>query len=323
MSNPFPALALPDDCPAENRQALAGLQLALQQLPGSRHTAAAYWQDAGVLLALAGGAPLASLQLRDVQGFVRRLSSRGEAPASIGRRLAGWRWCFQVLMVQQPALYLHNPAHGIRAPRKAKPLPVSLPVDNMSGFLQHVTGGDVASLRDRALFELAYSCGLRVAELVGVNLSDFSGDRGLLLVRGKGGKQRQVPVGSHAQTALAHWLDARRALPLAEPQALFVNQRGQRLSVRSVQLRIKHWGVVQNVAADLHPHLLRHACGSHFLQSSQDLRATQELLGHASIQSTQLYTHLDYQHLAEVYDAAHPRAKLDAPDPAPPAKPTA
>lgn len=269
-------------------------------------TRAAYLADAQLLLELCGDKPLAQLELRDIRGFVRTLHRRGQDPRSIARRLCAWRAWFRLLM--REAAYTHNPVEGIRPPRAEKKLPRPLNPDAMNAFLDHLPQDDAQALRDKAIYELLYSSGLRIAELAGLNLADFGDEGRVLTVTGKGGKMRQVPVGETARQALDAWLAVRAPLAGAG-QALFIGTTGKRLSVRTIQKRLHDAGVLHGVPDRVHPHKLRHACASHFLQSSQDLRATQELLGHSSIVSTQVYTHLDFQHLAQVYDAAHPRSR--------------
>ncbi|WP_269531520.1 tyrosine recombinase XerC [Chitinimonas sp. BJYL2] len=279
----------------------------------SRATRAAYLADARLLLELAGDRALDTLHPRDIRGYVRTLKLRGQDARSIARRLSAWRTWFRLLV--REAGYTHNPVEGLRAPRAARKLPRPVGVDETQGFLDALgREDDPLSIRDSAIFELAYSSGLRVSELVGANLDDFRDGGQTLLVLGKGGKTRQVPVGETALAAIARWQPIRTTLAQAGEAALFVGKTGKRLTPRAVQARLHDWSDKLGLADRLHPHRLRHACATHFLQGSQDLRATQELLGHASIATTQVYTRLDFSHLAQVYDAAHPRAKSD-PDP--------
>jgi integrase/recombinase XerC len=196
----------------------------------------------------------------------------------------------------------------VRPPRAPKRLPEALSPDEAVRLVAIEDATDLG-LRDRALFELAYSCGLRVSELTGLDLGAVDAATGEVRVTGKGAKTRIVPVGRHALDAIAAWLPARARLAKPGERALFVGRGGQRATPRDVQRRIKRWALAAGIEADVHPHMLRHSFASHVLQSSGDLRAVQELLGHASIASTQVYTHLDFQHLAKVYDAAHPRAR--------------
>lgn len=194
----------------------------------------------------------------------------------------------------------------------AKALPQTLSPDTCTQLLDGnpaASGDDVLALRDRAMFELFYSSGLRLAELVGLDLNDVNLQSGEAQVTGKGSKTRIVPVGQQALAALAAWLPQRLSLTRGNTPALFIGQRGARLTPRSVQLRLNRWALQAGLGQHVHPHLLRHAFATHVLQSSGDLRAVQEMLGHASISTTQVYTHLDWQHLAKVYDQAHPRAR--------------
>jgi integrase/recombinase XerC len=201
-----------------------------------------------------------------------------------------------------------NPCTGLKAPKSVKRLPSALSPDQA---VQLVTmeGDDALTLRDRALFELAYSSGLRVSELAGLDLESVDLATGEVRVWGKGSKERIVPVGAPALAALETWLHKRRAICVRDSSALFVSRSGRRLVARAIQQRLAGWALKRGLARHVHPHMLRHSFASHLLQSSGDLRAVQELLGHASIASTQVYTHLDFQYLAKVYDAAHPRAK--------------
>jgi integrase/recombinase XerC len=196
----------------------------------------------------------------------------------------------------------------MRAPKSPKPLPQALSSDQAIQLVT-IEGNKPLTLRDRAILELFYSSGLRLAELVSMNIDALNLAEGTVTVTGKGSKTRIVPVGSHASQAIGSWLAARNSMTSAEETALFVNHRGKRISSRAVQYRIKEWAIKQGINSDVHPHMLRHSFASHVLQSSGDLRAVQEMLGHANISTTQVYTHLDFQHLAKVYDAAHPRAK--------------
>lgn len=283
---------------------------------GSALTRKAYLDDAELLLQLLAGTPLTAVTSIRIRALVRTLSARQNEATSIARRLAGWRALFRFLMERFPERYPLNPVQGVRAPRRARKLPHSLPPDAMAGFLEHLPQDTPEALCDRALYELAYSSGLRLAELVGCNVDHFQQDGHVLLVFGKGGKQRLVPVGGKARAALADWLAVRPQLAKADEPALFVNARGVRCHPRTVQRHLARQGEALGIATHLHPHLFRHACASHFLQSSQNLRATQELLGHSSLQSTQVYTALDFQHLLRVYESTHPRALDSQPPPA-------
>lgn len=242
-----------------------------------------------------------------VRAFVAARHRQGLGGRSLQRLLSSLRVFFDYLI--RESRLDHNPASGVRAPKSARRLPEVLDVDQV-GRLLAIDDTDVLALRDRAIMELVYSSGLRLSELVSLNLPDVDlADAVVHVARGKGRKARQVPIGSHAREALEAWLDSRAALCVAEQEALFVSRNRRRLSPRSVQQRIRHWAKRQGIAAGVYPHMLRHSFASHLLESSSDLRAVQELLGHANLSTTQIYTHLDFQHLATVYDAAHPRAK--------------
>ena len=265
---------------------------------------------------------LAAVTQTDVRRYVATLHSRGLGSKSLARVLSGWRGYFEFMRSLSNERAPVNPAEGVRAPKAAKRLPETLSPDEAVRLVSFEDDSP-EGVRDRAVFELLYSCGLRVSELTGLNLDaiDFSG--GETRVTGKGGKTRIVPIGRHALAALQHWLRVRAAIKGSgnsadaseDAKALFLGKQGKRLSVRVVQMRIKHWAAVQGISAEMHPHMLRHSFASHVLQSSGDLRAVQEMLGHASIASTQVYTHLDFQHLAKIYDAAHPRAKKKIAEP--------
>jgi integrase/recombinase XerC len=270
------------------------------------HTISAYRRDALALLALAGDRPLADLGAHDIRRFVATLHGKGLAPKSLSRMLSGWRGLFDFLARRGEVA--SNPCNAIRAPRAEKRLPDALSPDEAVRLVQIADRSD-AGLRDRALFELAYSCGLRVSELTGLDLDAVDLAAGEVRVTGKGAKTRIVPVGRHAVDAIRAWLAARAPLAAPGESALFLGARGKRLGAREVQRRVKHWAAAAGIDRSMHPHMLRHSFASHVLQSSGDLRAVQEMLGHASIASTQVYTHLDFQHLAKTYDAAHPRAK--------------
>jgi len=269
------------------------------------HTLDAYERDGRLLDSLAEGRPLAAIGPHDIRRFVATLHSRGLAPRSLARVLSSWRGLFGWLVRERevPA----NPCDGVRAPKAKRELPAALSPDD-AVRLMSVDDGSVPGIRDRAMFELAYSSGLRVSELTGIDLASLDLAAGEARILGKGSKTRVVPVGTHALEALGRWIAVRAAIPNVDPHALFVNPSGKRLTPRQVQRRIKRWAALAGLDADVHPHMLRHSFASHVLQSSGDLRAVQEMLGHASIASTQVYTHLDFQHLAKVYDAAHPRA---------------
>jgi integrase/recombinase XerC len=249
---------------------------------------------------------LLKLSEAEIRRYAAVLHSRGLAPRSLARVLSAWRGFFGYAV--KSGLAESNPVDGVRAPKAPKRLPATLSPDEavrMVSFADETPAG----LRDRAVFELLYSSGLRVSEVTNLNIGavDFSAQE--VRVTGKGDKTRIVPVGAAAITALTRWMKLRISLKGHESPALFLGSHGKRLSPRVVQSRMKIWALTQGLTVDPHPHMLRHSFASHVLQSSGDLRAVQEMLGHASIASTQVYTHLDFQHLAKVYDNAHPRAK--------------
>ena len=272
----------------------------------SPHTTVNYARDIEAMLDLAGDKPLDALHAHDVRHYAAQLHGRGLNARSIARMLSAWRGFYRYLARDHG--YLENPCLGIRAPKGAKHLPQTLSPDEASRLLDGEASGALA-LRDKAMFELFYSSGLRLSELTGLAPADVNPAEGTVRVTGKGSRTRIVPVGSQALAALDAWLAARADMPRLHSDALFVTRAGRRLTPRSVQQRLKVWALRQGVSTTVHPHVLRHSFASHVLQSSGDLRAVQEMLGHASISTTQVYTHLDFQHLAKVYDAAHPRAR--------------
>ncbi|WP_371764257.1 tyrosine recombinase XerC [Massilia sp.] len=287
----------------------------------SDHTIAAYRRDLAELARLTGQADWAALTHFDIRRVTAKLHAEGQSAASIARKLSGWRGFFDWLSRQRPLAA--NPADGVRAPRRPKRLPKALAVDDAVQLMEKATSGhpEPAELCDRAMFELLYSSGLRVSELAGLDVHHVPARDGQpaslgwleleaqeVVVTGKGNKMRRVPVGGPACAALEAWLAVR---PPARDgsAALFLSARDTRISPRVVQYRLKAHAHKAGMPVHVHPHVLRHSFASHVLQSSGDLRAVQELLGHASITSTQIYTSLDFQHLAAVYDRAHPRAK--------------
>ncbi|MEJ2643810.1 MAG: tyrosine recombinase XerC [Gammaproteobacteria bacterium] len=274
----------------------------------SRHTADAYRRDlsaAARYCASAGLSDWAQMDTGHVRAFAAQSHRRGLSGRSIQRRLSALRTFFEYLL--REGTVTSNPAVDVRAPKSERHLPAVLDADRMGQLL---AGGpdDALSCRDRAIFELIYSSGLRLAEAVALNLTDLDTGAALVTVTGKGAKTRVLPVGRQALAALGQWLKARGTLAGAEEPAMFVARTGGRLSARAVQSRLGRWAAERGIAG-VHPHVLRHSFASHLLESSGDLRAVQELLGHADISTTQIYTHLDFQHLAQVYDRAHPRAK--------------
>lgn len=275
----------------------------------------------GLAAASAGGpAQWTRLSEHDLRRWVAAESRAGRSPRSIARRLSAWRGFFDWLAEQGEAG--SNPARAVRAPRPPRRLPSALSPDQAVSLLESAVEPDAfESIRDKAMLELFYSSGLRLSELGsldvryfdGVSVSWYNSGECEVTVTGKGGRRRSVPVGSHARLALANWIVARDAWllskPSADPRPLFLSRNGGRLANRTVQARLKRLAIERGIPANVHPHVLRHSFASHLLQSSGDLRAVQELLGHASIATTQIYTSLDFQRLAAVYDAAHPRAR--------------
>ncbi len=285
-----------------------------QQRRQSPHTVSNYRRDLDVLCRLtaefahsAGGLTLKTLQTHHVRRFIAQLHARGLAGRSLARMLSAWRGFYRWLGLRGEVAV--NPVEGVRAPKSPKPLPKALSPDEASRLLEH-SGDEAADARDQAMFELFYSSGLRLAELAALDVASAQEIAdGEVRVLGKRNKTRLVPVGSKAREAIACWMQRRPELARPEETALFVGQRGARIHMRVIEERLKRRALAQGLPVNVHPHMLRHSFASHVLQSSGDLRAVQEMLGHASIASTQVYTHLDFQHLAKVYDAAHPRAK--------------
>ena len=272
----------------------------------SANTRVGYARDIESLIALAGDTALRKLEVHDIRRFVGQLHGRGLDARSIARRLSAWRGFYRYLARDHG--YGDNPCLGIRAPKAVKRLPHALSPDDANRLLDMQPEGALA-VRDKARFELFYSSGLRLSELTGLAPADVNHGDGTVRVTGKGSKTRIVPVGRQALEALTAWLAVREQVAGLEAGALFVNRLGKRLTPRSVQQRLRTWALKRGLTSNVHPHVLRHSFASHVLQSSGDLRAVQEMLGHASISTTQVYTHLDFQHLAKVYDAAHPRAR--------------
>ncbi|WP_456375464.1 tyrosine recombinase XerC [Thiolapillus sp.] len=242
----------------------------------------------------------------EVRAWTALRHRQGLSGRSLQRRLAALRAFYAYL--KREGHIRRNPAVGVRAPKLRRKLPSTLDVDQMKQLLE-LSGDHPLDIRDQAMMELLYSSGLRLAELVSADLTDLDLSDAMIEVTGKGRKTRRLPVGRKAREALQNWLRIRPSLARNDEQALFVSQRGQRLSPRSVQSRLAKRAREQGSPRHVHPHLLRHSFASHMLESSGDLRAVQELLGHADISTTQIYTHLDFQHLAQVYDQAHPRAR--------------
>ena len=269
----------------------------------SAHTLDAYRRDLAALVAWAQGRDLLSLRDEDLRAFIASEHRRKLSPKSLQRRLSACRSLYRWLLKQ--GRIAADPCAGVRAPKAARALPQVLDVDEAVQLVELPTDAPLG-LRDRALLELFYSSGLRLSEVCGLRWRDLDFDQGLVSVLGKGSKQRIVPVGSHARSALQAWQQASRG---ESAYFVFPGRAGKQISARAIQLRIKQLALRQGVYKRIHPHLLRHSFASHVLESSGDLRGVQELLGHADISTTQIYTHLDFQHLAKVYDGAHPRAR--------------
>ena len=305
----------------------------------AEHTLTSYAHDLSGLqesaMRLAAGVPLLSLETRHIRSFAARMHGGGLSARTIARTLSAWRG-FYLWAARHGHGVTANPVDGVRAPKRGQPLPKALSVEHAVALVAHRRGDTTEAARDRAVFELFYSSGLRLSELTQLDVRytedgdyrsvgwlDLKGAE--VTVIGKGSRRRTVPVGSKAIEALKAWLDVRETLlrPEVLPEdahALFLGTRGRRLSGSTVQTRIKQQALAAGVPTNVHPHMLRHSFATHMLQSSGDLRAVQEMLGHASIATTQVYTSLDFQHLAKVYDQAHPRAgraRKTAPDSAP------
>lgn len=269
----------------------------------------AWWRAQGI-------ASWGELKDEAIRRYLAARHRAGIGGRTLARELSALRGFFDFLLRER--LLRYNPARGLRAPKSARRLPGTLDADTLGALLDAGPEADKAGvsadtepleLRDRAMVELFYSSGLRLAELIAIDLRDLDPAEATLTVVGKGAKTRRVPVGRAALEAVAEWLTVRPMLAASEEPALFVSARGRRIHPRTVQARLKHWAQQRGARRNLHPHLLRHSFASHLLESSGDLRAVQELLGHADISTTQVYTHLDFQHLAQVYDRAHPRAR--------------
>ena len=275
----------------------------------SPHTLANYSRAIGVLLKLKEKTELRDVDAQQIRRFVARLHAAGLSGRTLALTLSAWRGFYRWLSRHRG--FSANPVQGVRAPKSPRHLPRSLSVEQAQQLLESVPSQTPEGLRDRAMFELLYSSGLRLAELIALDAADGRLDlkQAEVTVTGKGGKTRTVPVGGRAREALRAWLKARALLAAPQERALFVGARGRRIAAGTVQARLRAWAKRQGLGASVHPHMLRHSFASHVLQSSQDLRAVQEMLGHASISTTQIYTHLDFQALAKVYDAAHPRAR--------------
>ena len=273
-----------------------------------RLTREAYLRDVRKLATAAGATSLTKLRRAEIARFLATLHGQGLSGRSLARALSAWRAFYEFALERDRTLG-ENPCAGLKAPKSQRRLPSALTPDEAVRLVALDDDDDRWTVRDRALLELAYSSGLRLSELVSLDTDGVDLAQGEVRVLGKGSKERVVPVGSEARLALAAWLGQRSSLAPADEHALFVGAGGKRVAGRTIERRLAAWAVKRGLDRHVHPHMLRHSFASHVLQSSGDLRAVQEMLGHASIASTQVYTHLDFQALAKVYDAAHPRAK--------------
>jgi integrase/recombinase XerC len=284
----------------------------------SEHTLRSYAHELEMLVQLAQGRTLASLSATDMRGAVARAHAGGLSARSIAHRLSAWRAFYRWLgeRIEIPA----NPVAAVRAPKQPKRLPKALSVDDATALMEASAPQSAEGLRDHAILELFYSSGLRLSELVGLDVAfvEANGYRSAgwldltaaeVTVLGKGKRMRTVPVGRKAIDAIGAWLAVRGQFVKADAHPLFLSARGGRMTPNAVRERVKRAALTAGIPANVHPHVLRHSFATHLLQSSGDLRAVQELLGHASVAATQIYTSLDFQHLAQIYDTAHPRAK--------------
>ena len=271
-----------------------------------------YARDITQLIKFADNLELHALQNIHIRRFIASLHSKGLGGKSIARMLSSWRGFFEFLVNRKN--YDANPVIGLRAPKSPKTLPQVLSIEQASKLVD-ISDNAVLSVRDHAILELFYSSGLRLSEVINLNIDALDFSEGTVIVTGKGNKTRIVPMGKHAIDAIQQWLQVRvnfaidDAASNAASKAVFIGLQGRRVGARNLQLRLKEWSIKQGINSSVHPHMLRHSFASHVLQSSGDLRAVQEMLGHANISTTQIYTHLDFQHLSKTYDAAHPRAK--------------
>ena len=269
-------------------------------------TAENYARDIRVLLQHVNKDDLEQIQSPNIRQVIAQLHGKGLSGRSLSRMLSAWRSFYNYLI--RDHRYRHNPCVGLRVPKSPQKLPDALSPDETAQLLAF-PADNILTARDSAMFELFYSSGLRLAELAQLKPADIRFAEGTVRVLGKGGKTRIVPVGDFAIQALKVWLEQRLRIIKPHVTALFLSQHGDAISARTISHRLKDRARRQGIHQNVHPHILRHSFASHLLQSSGDLRAVQEMLGHAHITSTQIYTHLDFQHLTKIYDAAHPRAK--------------
>lgn len=275
----------------------------------SKHTLNAYSRDIKALLTYSQKSSLMlwqGLNANEARRFAAKLHASGLSPTSIQRNLSSCRNLCHFLIKQHKIRT--NPFQDVRAPKTHRKLPKTLTIEQITQLIE-IDANEPLSYRDKAFMELFYSSGLRLSELCDLNLTDLMLDQGLVRVTGKGDKTREIPVGSLAIQAIKSWLTQRNLIDLKDYEAIFVSKWGKRINPRTIQQRIKHWAKKQGLDVNISPHMLRHSFASHILESSGELRSVQELLGHSNISTTQIYTHLDFQHLAKVYDKAHPRAK--------------
>jgi integrase/recombinase XerC len=295
---------------------LDDMRVERQLSPHTQNNYRLHLHELGELAHQLGLAQWSELRAPLVRGLVVRLHRGGKLSArSMATKMSALR-SFCDYLVRKQELKA-NPARGVVTPKQGRPLPKNLDVDQVYQLLNISDEGDPLAIRDRAMMELFYSAGLRLAELVALNVADLGRDDRQLRVLGKGNKERIVPFGRMALEWLNKWLAVRPLLAPADEPALFLSKQKRRISTRSVQLRLEQWGIKQDLAPHINPHKLRHSFATHLLESSADLRAVQELLGHANLATTQIYTHLDFQRLAEVYDQAHPRAHREGATPTP------
>lgn len=274
----------------------------------SHNSIKSYTHDLIQLVTLVEHDRFESITIQDIRRASAKLNSQGLHGKSIARMLSAWRGFFDYLIERHQ--FKENPVKDVHAPKSAKTLPQTLSIEQMVKLIS-IDDSTLLGVRDKAFLELFYSSGLRLSEVVNVNINDLDLQEGVMTVTGKGNKTRIVPIGQKAIHAIQSWIEKRATIKMDEKStdALFISERGKRMSARAIQYRIQMWAIKQGIDSTVHPHLLRHSFASHVLQSSQDLRAVQEMLGHANISTTQVYTHLDFQHLAKIYDKAHPRAK--------------
>jgi len=291
----------------------------LTQANKSPHTLAAYERDVLRLFDLLQQQNLADDAApikRHMIAALKSLSGKNQHPHTLARALSSWRQFFAYLEAEN--LIELNPCMGLKPPKAPARLPKALTQENMQHLLDEPETNDVLSLRDKAMFELMYASGLRLSELAALNRHDIDFEQHLLRVLGKGHNERIVPFGRQAESALKAYLaKVSTSTDPDEEQAVFLNNKGHRLSMRQIQNRLNRWANQSTSSQHIHPHMLRHSFASHMLQSAQDVRVVQELLGHASLSTTQIYTKLDFEHLASVYDQAHPRAKKKKPPESP------